>query len=47
MKEITKLKKKSAKFGEQIWNGEPIDLLDFYKTMKKLEEIEKNKERIK
>ena len=42
-KEEKKLNKKSKEFGKKLWNGEPIDLLDFYKTMKKLEEIDTDK----
>jgi len=42
-KEEKKLKKKSAEFGGKLWKGEPIDLLDFYKTMKKLKKIEEDK----
>ena len=46
-KEEKKLNKKSSEFGNKIWKGEPIDLLDFYKTMKKLEKIEENKSKEK
>jgi len=42
-KEEKKLKKKSAEFGGKLWKGEPIDILDFYKTMKNLEKIKENK----
>jgi len=34
-----KLEKKAKEFGRKIWEGEPIDLLDFYKTMKRLKKV--------
>ena len=43
MKEEKKLNKKSVEFEKKLWNGEPIDLLDFYNTMKNLKKIEENK----